>query len=123
MTDVKPKIIVIDDVQTIGELLVRFLSKNNYEVITFSTGKDALEYLKKNQVDLVLTDMYMPEMDGIAVIKSIKNIRHDLPIILMSSYIDQDVLDELNTAGIFDYVKKPFDLVVLEQLIARMVKK
>ena len=121
--DVKPKIVVVDDVPTIGELLVRFLSKKNYEVSSFTNGKNALEYLKQKQVDVVLTDMHMPEMNGLELIKGIKIIRQDLPIILMSSYVDQDILDDLTAEGICDYVKKPFDLSALEQIIAKTIKK
>ena len=121
--DVKPKIVVVDDVPTIGELLVRFLSKKNYEVSSFTNGKNALEYLKQKQVDVVLTDMHMPEMNGLELIKGIKIIRQDLPIILMSSYVDQDILDDLTAEGICDYVKTPFDLTALEQTIAKAIKK
>jgi two-component system OmpR family response regulator len=120
---IKSRIVVVDDVPTIGELLVRFLSKKDYEVISFTKGTDALEYLKQNQADLVITDMYMPDMNGLEVIKNVRDIRINLPVILMSSYVDQEILDELKAIGIDNYLRKPFDLIALEQNIAKILLK
>jgi len=118
MTELKPKIIVVDDEPAIGELLTRFLAKKNYEVASFTSGKEALEHLKTNDVNLLLTDMNMPEMNGIELIRATKGLQPNLPILLMTGTPDAEMMNELIKYTISDYITKPFELDSLEKVIA-----
>ena len=112
------KIMVVDDEPALGELLVRFLGKKGYEAVSFTSGKKALAYLKDNPVSLVLTDVNMPEMNGIEVVRLAKQIRPDLPIIVMGSHIgDEEIKSNLFKLGVTDYLSKPFELTFLEKTI------
>lgn len=117
MTELKPKIMVVDDEPIIGELLTKFLTKKNYEVASFTNGKDALEYLKTNEVNLMLTDMDMPEMSGIELIKATKELKPKLPILVVSGSCDLKTMNEIIKTGISDYIAKPFQLDSLEKSI------
>ena len=112
----KPKIIVVDDELEIGEMLTRFLTKKNYEVTSFTRAKEALEYLKTNEVNLMLTDLAMPEMSGIELIKATKELKPDLPILVMTGMYGSELMDELVIGT--DYLTKPVQLDSLEKVIA-----
>ena len=112
----KPKIIVVDDEPAIGELLTRFLAKN-YEVTGFTEAEKALEYLKTNEVNLLLTDMVMPEMNGIELIKATRELKPNLPILLMTGTPNSELMKAVVELGISDYLVKPFQLDSLEKVI------
>jgi len=115
----KPKIMVVDDELEIGELLTRFLQKKNYEVTSFTSPKKALEYLRTNSVNLMLTDIHMPEMSGIELIKTAKGIKSNLPVIVMTGMPGSGLMKEIiGKLGISDYLVKPFQLDSLEKIVA-----
>lgn len=114
----KPKIMVVDDEPDICELLTRFLTKRNYEVTSFTSGKKALEHLKTNGVNLILTDMNLPEMSGIELIKATKELKPNLPILVMTSHPGSGLMQKIIEMGISDYLAKPFNLDSLEKIIA-----
>jgi DNA-binding NtrC family response regulator len=76
-----------------------------------------LEHLKEHQIDLMLVDMRMPEMNGLEVIKTVKSTSPVLPIMVVTSHIDQEILDELSKLKVYDFIIKPFDLATLEKKI------
>jgi len=117
MTELKPKIMVVDDVPAIAELLTKFLTKKNYEVTSFTIGKEALEHLKTNEVNLMVTDIDMPEMSGIELIKATKELKPNLPILIVSGSCDSETMNEIVKMGISDYIAKPFQLDSLEHSI------
>jgi len=119
MTDLKLNIMVVDDDPLIGELMVDFLSNIKYDVTFFTSGRKALEYLKDNPVNLILTDLCMPEMNGLDVIKAAKKTRPNLPIITMSGSFGSEMIDELSKLGVSNHLKKPFTLSYLEQVITQ----
>ena len=148
MAELKPKIMVVDDVPEIGEMLTRFLTKKNYEVTSFTSAKEALEHLKTNEVNpvrkstdngdnnisdsnrntaklsngvnLLLTDMLISisEMTGIELIKATKEFNPNLPILVMTSYPGSELMQKIIAMGISDYIAKPFQLDSLEKIIA-----
>lgn len=125
MANLKPKIVVVDDEPVIDEHLVKFLSQEGYEVTSFTRGEKALEYLSDHPVNLMLVDMHMPEMDGVEVIKTAKQIKPDLPIIVMTGSPDSEIVEiaiELSKLGVSNYLKEPFPLSYLERVIAQAIK-
>lgn len=120
MTDLKPKIVIVDDASDLGKMVEMFLRRNQeYEATSFTSGKKALEYLRDNPVNFMLVDMDMPEMSGLDVIKAVKQIKSDLPIIAMTGSPDSKIIDELSKLGVSNYLKKPFFLSYLEQVITQ----
>jgi len=113
LTNLTPVVLVVDDNPIIGKLLMRFLTEENYEVTSFTRGKEALEYLKTNEaVGLLLTDIDMPEMSGIELSRQVKTLYPALPIIVMSGSADGQTRDEIFSLGA-DFIPKPFELVDL----------
>ena len=107
-------ILVVDDVPGQRDLAVRMLKKLNYEVVTVPCGEEALEYLKKNKVDLVVLDMIMdPGMDGLDTYKKILEIQPKQKAIIVSGFSESDRVRQAQELGAGAYIKKPY---VQEQL-------
>lgn len=101
------KILVIDDDMDICHLLKRFLSKNNYEVMTAHNGESGLKLLDEHQPDLVMTDFRLGDMDGSEVITAIKSRMPRVPILVITGYSDIRIAINVMKLGALDYITKP----------------
>ena len=108
-------VLVVDDEEAMRHLLAVILRDRGYEVRTVENGEDALKELAARDYDLVLSDVRMPRMDGIGLLKRALEARPELTFIVMSAYGTHDTAIEAMKAGAYDYVSKPFkpDEVVL----------
>ncbi len=108
-------ILVVDDDPAMRHLLSVILTDHGWEARAVSSARDALREIEARDHDLVLTDVRMPGMDGIALLREVQRLRPDLTVIVMSAYGAQDAALEAMKAGAYDYVSKPFqkDEVVL----------
>jgi two-component system NtrC family response regulator len=102
-------ILIVDDEKNYLLVLSAVLEEEGYEVLTASSGPEALEIQKSSDLDLVLTDMKMPGMDGIEVLESIKARDADLPVIMMTAHGTIDKAVEAMQKGAYNYLLKPFD--------------
>lgn len=119
-------VVVIDDDPQMRSLLVDHLEMNNYKVKDFDDGLHAMKFLLSNdvevsQVDLVLTDIRMPEVDGLSVLRQLKPQRPDLPVIIMTAHASVETAVEGLRKGAFDYIVKPFKLAEISHAIERAV--
>lgn len=114
------KILVVEDDQVIREVL-RFKLKNNNNTITVATdGFDALEKIKLDTPDLVITDVMMPFLSGLELVKWIKdNYQDQIRIIILTSLGQEDVVLEAFSLGVDDFLTKPFDPQELSLRIKR----
>lgn len=101
------KILVIDDDMDICHLLKKFLSKNNYEVMTAHNGEMGLKVLEDMQPDLVMTDFRLGDMDGSEVITAIKSRMPHVPILVITGYSDIRIAVNVMKLGALDYITKP----------------
>jgi two-component system response regulator HydG len=101
------RILVIDDDHDINILLRKYFSKKGFDVQTAENGKDAISWLKRNEVDLVLCDFKLPDYDGIEILQKIKIINPDIQVIIITGYSDVRVAVEAVKKGAFEYVTKP----------------
>ncbi len=103
-------ILIVDDSESIREV-VRFTLENaGYAVLVAADGKDALKFLDGREIDLLITDLHMPEMDGIELIK---NVRNDdsykrIPILFLTTESQKEKKMEAKTAGATGWIIKPF---------------
>ena len=102
-------ILLVDDEKTILTSIGWVLEKNNFEVTTAADGQQAIDLLRANRYDLVITDLMMPKVDGIAVLKQAKNISPDIGVIILTGYGDIRSAVETLTMGADDYLQKPCD--------------
>jgi len=104
-----PKILVVDDELPVRELLERILKESGYEVTQASNGKQALDLFDQELYHLVVTDLSMPGMDGMAVLRAIKEREPSVPVLLITAFATIDTAVEAIKAGAYDYITKPFD--------------
>ncbi len=102
-------ILVVDDEKNYLLILRAVLEDEGFEVLTALSGHEALAIQKTSDVDLVLTDMKMPAMDGIELLEHIKSIDPDLPVIMMTAHGTVDKAVEAMQKGAYSYLLKPFD--------------
>lgn len=109
MSNRMPHILVVDDEKEILEFLVLLVKKENCRVSTVDNGRKALEVIDSDVPDLILTDIRMPELDGLELLKRCGTACPDTPVVLITAYADIPGAVEAMRAGAHDYLAKPFD--------------
>jgi two-component system NtrC family response regulator len=102
-------ILIVDDEKNYLTILSAVLEDEGFEILTALSGREALEVHKTSDLDLIVTDMKMPGMDGIELLKHIKSVDPDLPIIMMTAHGTIDKAVEAMQKGAYSYILKPFD--------------
>ncbi|MCG6972857.1 MAG: sigma-54 dependent transcriptional regulator [Desulfobacterales bacterium] len=102
-------ILIVDDEKNYPLILSAILEEEGFETFTANSGGEALDILSNTDIDLVLTDMKMPSMDGIELLEKIKAKDHDLPVIMMTAHGTVDKAVEAMQKGAYSYILKPFD--------------
>jgi DNA-binding NtrC family response regulator len=115
----KGRILVTDDDKQTRDLVGTFLSYRGYEVLQASDGQEVLDTINLDDVDLVITDLMMPRINGLEFVKKIKAIRPEIVTIVYSAFGNSEMAANLLKAGAFFYLEKPFDLEELERLVQR----
>jgi DNA-binding NtrC family response regulator len=114
---------IIDDDQSMRWVLDKTLSNNGYQVSAFESGSVALASFKRTPASerpaLIITDVRMPGINGFELLKQIKNISPQTPIIVMTAYTDLDTTVQAFHEGAFEYLPKPFDIDDALELVAR----
>ena len=106
----KSKVLIVDDQNGIRILLMEVFSSEGYETYQAANGKIALDIVKRNVPDLVLLDMKIPGMDGLEILKHIKQINPDIKVIMMTAYGELDMIKEATDLGALMHFTKPFDI-------------
>jgi DNA-binding NtrC family response regulator len=106
----KPAILVVDDDEVMRQTLSDVFKKKGYAVSTAETGGQTISFIKEQLFDLILLDIRLPDMDGLDVLKDIKEIESDLMVIVMTAYSDVQTAVTAMKSGAFDYIDKPFEL-------------
>jgi DNA-binding response OmpR family regulator len=110
MESFKYIILVVDDEELIRNLIVTFLSKMGHSCLTAVDGVDALDKMKENKVDAVITDIKMPNMDGITLTSEISIQYPGFPIMVMTAFDEEYSAGIAISAGAREFIKKPFSL-------------
>ena len=112
-----PRVLVVDDEPEAVELLREFLAAKGYEVLTASDGEEALCKVKEERPHLILLDVRMPKMDGLEVLKQIREIDREVGIIMVTAVNEEETGRQALQMGAFDYITKPLDLKYLERVV------
>ena len=115
----KPSILIVDDDEVILQTLSEVLKKRGYETFSQGSGNGALSTIKGNVIDLILLDMKLPDIDGLEVLKKIKEFDTDILVIMMTAYSDVQTAVTAMKSGAYHYINKPFELEELTLLIEK----
>jgi two-component system, cell cycle response regulator len=109
------RILIVDDDDVVRESLYDFLEDNGFAVAAVDSADRALETLAKDEFDLIISDLVMPKMDGISLIKAIRELEKDIPFLVMTGFASIEYAVESMKAGATDFITKPlkFDHVML----------
>lgn len=116
------KILVVDDELDICDFVKTFFKERGFQVLTALNADEALSITKKERPDLVLLDIKMKGMDGLAVLKHIKELDKTIKVIMVTALEDQDKISEAYKLGAIDYITKPLILDYLEEAVGRNLK-
>ncbi|MFD0868166.1 MULTISPECIES: response regulator [Paenibacillus] len=106
----KKKLLIVDDQNGIRVLLVEVFNSEGYQTFQASNGKLALDIVRKEPPDLVLLDMKIPGMDGLDILRHIKQIDSSIKVIMMTAYGELDMIKEATDLGALMHFTKPFDI-------------
>jgi DNA-binding response OmpR family regulator len=110
-----PRVLVVDDEPDARELLSEFLTAKGYAVLTASNGEDALRKLKEERPHLILLDIRMPKMDGLETLRRVREIDHEVGVIMVTAVNEEETGRQALKMGAFDYITKPMDFQYLER--------
>lgn len=121
------RVLLVDDEPDVLETVSSYLSDRGFRVLTASRWTEAIAQIQGAPPDIVLLDLYLPTVRGEALLEFIKEFDEDLPVVIISSGIDAEKIDQLSRLGAAGFVRKPFDaedllLVVEQALIERAAK-
>ncbi len=115
-------ILIVEDKESMAEMLKETLESEGYTVISAKDGAEGMTYLKEKKIDLVLTDLKLPDSDGIDILRVSKEENQFRPVIIMTAYGSIEKAVEAMKLGAFDFITKPFDTDYLLMLINRAIE-
>jgi len=119
----KKVILVVEDDPKVGESLRLFLKKRGFEILLASNGKEALSLFGEEVVDLVITDLVMPKMDGIELLEAVKNLKPETEVIVISAQGTIEKAVQAMKLGAFDFIEKPINPKVISLVVERALEK
>ena len=113
------RILVIDDEPMVAGVVAEALQSEGYQVVVAGSGEEGLRLIETNSPDAVFLDIVMPGMDGIEVLRRIRERTRDLPVIILTGWATERQLDEVRTLGVTDVISKPVAVRNLTRALAR----
>lgn len=110
-------ILVVEDDKNLKKLMITYLKKNSYNTFEANNGMEALDIIDKNYIDLIISDIMMPQMDGYELLKSLRESKYEIPILLITAKSSFEDKREGFVLGADDYMVKPINM---EEMILRV---
>lgn len=124
MSDRQVRLLIVEDDDEMRTLLRKALTRENYEVRTAQHGVEAIGMLEKGEeFDVLVTDIRMPQMDGMELLRRVRKLRPGLRVIIITAYAELDNYLEVMREGAFDYLTKPFKIPDLLGVVERAVER
>jgi DNA-binding response OmpR family regulator len=123
MSEETPNILVVDDTEAICSALRDLLTMNGYAVRTAPSGERALQIMESAEMDLIITDLKMGGMSGLDLLKQVKQLKPSLPVVILTGFGDMDSVIAAMRAGVADYLKKPFSVNEVLEVVRRELRK
>jgi two-component system, NtrC family, response regulator AtoC len=118
----RKQVLIVDDEPNLRKILSAQLTRDGYDVLTAEDGEQGLHLLREHHIDLVITDLKMPKVDGMTLLKRALEIEAELPVVLITAHGTIDTAVEALKRGAFDFVTKPFDKDEVRQIVAKALK-
>lgn len=119
---VKPRVLIVEDDSLVADSVGRVLVRQGYDAQILSKGAEARKALEESAVHLVILDIRLPDMNGLDLLRAIREAEPDIPVIVMTAYTDVKVAVDAMKAGATDYLQKPFELDELKVIVARALE-
>lgn len=119
----KPKILIVDDEQDICKALAFLLRREEYEVVTAASGEEAVERIAGESFDVILTDLKMGKVDGMAVLEKARELAPDTPVLIMTAFASIESAVEAMRKGAADYIVKPFHNEEIRLTVRRVLEQ
>ncbi len=118
-------ILLVDDEEMVVTSIKSFLTlETDYQVVAFTSPKEALEFVRKTKIDLVISDYLMPDIDGIEFLGQVKDIQPEATRILLTGYADKEnAIKAINDVGLYQYIEKPWENDDLRLIIRNGLEK
>jgi len=116
------RILVVDDEENAREALSKILAHDGYDVSSAANGVEALNYLRNKDVELIITDINMPEMNGLAFLRELNRCRPESNVIMLTAYGEVESYLEAMNLGAFEYINKPIRYDDLKKVINKILK-
>ncbi|MBW8863025.1 MAG: sigma-54-dependent Fis family transcriptional regulator, partial [Acidobacteria bacterium] len=117
-----PRILVVDDERSMRELLAIVLRREGYEVLLAENGRGAIDMLEREPVDLLISDIKMPDLSGVEVLRAAKRIDQDILGIMITAFASTETAVEAMRLGACDYLSKPFDIDLLKMKVREKIE-
>jgi two-component system cell cycle response regulator len=122
-SDKETHILVVDDEEIMRAFLKEVLSEEGYVVDLAVSGRDAVEKMAAGQYEIVITDIVMPELDGLGVVAAAKKLSYDVDVIVMTGYASMETAVESMKLGATDYITKPFNIDQIRIIVSNAIKE
>ncbi len=119
----RPTVFVVDDEEQICTLLCRILQREGYAVRAFASGEEALAALPEDRPDLIVTDLMMPTMSGVELVRRVQEAAPETRAVLTTGYASIDNVVDALRCGVDDFVTKPFSVADIRDVVARVLKR
>src|SRR6266581_7724260 len=116
-----PRILVVDDERSMRELLAIVLKREGYDVLLADSGRAAIATLEREPIDLLISDIKMPDLSGVEVLRAAKRIDQDILGIMITAFASTDTAVEAMRLGACDYLSKPFDVDLLKMKVREKI--
>jgi len=117
-----PRILVVDDERSMRELLAIVLRREGYEVLLAENGRAAIDLLEREPVDILISDIKMPDLSGVDVLRAAKKIDQDILGIMITAFASTETAVEAMRLGACDYLSKPFDIDLLKMKVREKIE-
>jgi two-component system response regulator PilR (NtrC family) len=123
MKRIKGKILVVDDEKSMREILEIFLKNEGYSVSVANNGETATAEIKKDIYDLIITDMKMPKVSGLELLRNVKQIAPNSVVVIVTAFGTTESAVEAMKLGAYDYIQKPFQMDNIRLVVKNALEK
>jgi two-component system response regulator PilR (NtrC family) len=118
-----PNILIVDDELSMRQFLTHLFQRDGHSIRVAENGRQAMATLRQQAVDVIISDVKMPDMGGIDLLRAARSLHPDIEVIMMTAFASEDTAHEAFLLGAFDFVHKPFDNELLKEKVARALQK